>query len=430
MAEDHSTLELVCGFSPITFPDLRPSLLENGLKMVPHVTNVKEIRRENSITIEAFCVREQSIRQAPYFIELTLDQSREVVGAFCRCHAGINGNCKHCAAVMFFVNTERCEGKTDRPSEWSAPTAHSLALYPKGKTLEDIFGYEKIPSQSFEPPPDDLLGNFKRLCLKHETTESSLYKLLTVPSIVEQPAPAPCQLHPTVKSLFGRASAAFHATQTSEQGSCSKVRTVRIQDNLEKTLSDFYMSKVNLTKDKIISICEQSMEQFKSAVWFKERSLRVSASKAHKIFRGRKPATRLQYFFEAPPADLKALKYGRDLEDSARQRYSEITTNQVHPCGLIIHQQHCFLAASPDGISVSSDGTLRVLEIKCPYRNSNAPIDVDYIVFSEECGTQKLKKSHPIFTQVQLQMFVTNITVAHLFVFSRGRLQAYHCGER
>ena len=193
---------------------------------------------------------------------------------------------------------------------------------------------------------------------------------------------------------------------------------MRIQDNLEKNLIDFYSSKVQLTKDQTIAICEQSLEQFKSAVWFKERSLRVSASKAHKIFRGRKPTTRLQYFFEAPPADLKALKYGRDLEDLARQKYSEITGNQVHPCGLIIHQQHCFLAASPDGLSVSSDGTLKVLEIKCPYRNSNALIDVDYIVFSEECGRQKLKKSHQIFTQVQLQMFVTNLTLAHLFVFS------------
>ncbi len=51
-------------------------------------------------------------------------------------------------------------------------------------------------------------------------------------------------------------------------------------------------------------------------------------------------------------------------ESAARDEYTRLTGNAVAPCGLFVHPQHAWLAASPDGLLLD-DG---LLEIKCPVR--------------------------------------------------------------
>lgn len=62
-------------------------------------------------------------------------------------------------------------------------------------------------------------------------------------------------------------------------------------------------------------------------------------------------------------------KRGAARESAALAAYTRLTGNtDVTPCGLFLHRQHSWLAASPDGL-LGDDG---VLELKCPARAPHA----------------------------------------------------------
>lgn len=57
-----------------------------------------------------------------------------------------------------------------------------------------------------------------------------------------------------------------------------------------------------------------------------------------------------------------AMQWGKDHEDVAKRRYTEITGREVRPGGLFDHPSIDLLAASPDGL-IGDDG---LIETKCP----------------------------------------------------------------
>lgn len=59
-----------------------------------------------------------------------------------------------------------------------------------------------------------------------------------------------------------------------------------------------------------------------------------------------------------------ATEFGTHFEPVATQIYENEFKTKIHEFGLLVHQEHDFLAASPDGCT--SEGVL--VEIKCPYR--------------------------------------------------------------
>ena len=50
---------------------------------------------------------------------------------------------------------------------------------------------------------------------------------------------------------------------------------------------------------------------------------------------------------------------GNAIEATARDEYSRLTGNRVQLCGLFLHREHQWLAASPDGL-VGEDGLLEI----------------------------------------------------------------------
>ena len=119
-----------------------------------------------------------------------------------------------------------------------------------------------------------------------------------------------------------------------------------------------------------------------------------------------------------------ATRYGLEMESSARQKFEEITGYKLTEVGLVVRPGFEFFGASPDGLFISEYGELCTFEAKCPFKCKDMNIDMDYLekVVVEDDGirSQKniLKKSHPYYKQVQLQMFVTQSKLSHFFVFS------------
>ena len=100
------------------------------------------------------------------------------------------------------------------------------------------------------------------------------------------------------------------------------------------------------------------------------------------------------------------------MEPIARRKYEEITGYQVLDSGLVIKMNQPFLCGTPDGFIETADG-LMTLEIKCPSSlKTKSMIELGYL------KEGKLVKSHSYYTQVQIQMFVSNCTACHLFVYS------------
>lgn len=153
------------------------------------------------------------------------------------------------------------------------------------------------------------------------------------------------------------------------------------------------------------------MKQACSPDWFLQRKLRITASVGHKIVRGRKKETRWKYFYQHIP-NLPSLEYGRRTETVAKASFSALTGFQVSNVGLVVRADQPWLASTPDGIFRDSSENIALLEVKCPISCKGAMIDVEYIQDGE------LKKSHPYYTQVQLQMYTCNCDVCYFFVYS------------
>lgn len=177
---------------------------------------------------------------------------------------------------------------------------------------------------------------------------------------------------------------------------------------------DLYRQKIIIDgTDQALELCLGTVGQASNPTWLLERKYRITASRAHKIWRARKPVTTLKYFFEAPIFHAN-LAYGVALESEARQKYQQMTGFQVQEVGLIVQPDFPFLGASPDGI-VLDNGDVIVLEIKCPKSCEDSVIRTSYVGAD---GT--LNRNHLYFTQVQLQLFCTNAKVCHFFVYSRS----------
>lgn len=64
---------------------------------------------------------------------------------------------------------------------------------------------------------------------------------------------------------------------------------------------------------------------------------------------------------------VNVLRYGNDHEEDARRLFEDFTGLPVLSLGLGVHPQLEWLGASPDGLVVMEDGSLALLEIKCPF---------------------------------------------------------------
>ena len=131
------------GFSAIFFDHfgLRASTLGHGKELVRsgNVQQVEELRKAGfPPEIKARVIPQTNINNPMYIVEIFIDSKRKILRANCSCKGGCGGACKHVAAVIHYVNTERSEAKTDKVQQHSKPSDHGLEKYRKGKPSEEI----------------------------------------------------------------------------------------------------------------------------------------------------------------------------------------------------------------------------------------------------------------------------------------------------
>jgi len=97
------------------------------------------------------------------------------------------------------------------------------------------------------------------------------------------------------------------------------------------------------------------------------------------------------------------LVWGKEQEADAKAMYSVImkqshTYHRVNDCGLFIHPNYPYLAASLDGIVVDHCCGRGVLKCKCPFGSRHGNVtDVSYL-YCDIDNTMHLDRKHPYFS--------------------------------
>ena len=230
-------------------------------------------------------------------MELEVGLDRKLRTGYCNCVSGINGKCKHVAALATYINLERTDGCTDNIQQWQKPSQHKQSLYPKGETIESLFGLEPVPPPSFEKN-DSKLNHFAQLLASNNETNGMFYKAVTCqPTETESTAKSVVFDEEKLQSIY-EVKNNFHSMVTVSSG--TKTIFKKMFSTLSEEEKRFYKENVEKSQAECCQTFKSTLGQANNPNWFLQRKMRISASKAHKILRGKKVETRLKYFLNLP----------------------------------------------------------------------------------------------------------------------------------
>ena len=211
-------------------------------------------------------------------------------------------------------------------------------------------------------------------------------------------------------------------------------------------ICDAKFTEINVTEEQAVHIELMTRQQSCSPPWHQMRMGRITASRAHAVMHTdlQNPAlsiikgitTKLnpftspytQYGLDKEPialcdygcifADMKGMS--TDLTVML-QGWSPVKHNapSVRKSGLYISTDIPFLAASPDGVFSCGCHPPILLEVKCLWRLQYETLQ-QYVNGSDSCLNKdfSLKKHHQYYTQVQLQLFVTQYDECHFIMWT------------
>ena len=99
------------------------------------------------------------------------------------------------------------------------------------------------------------------------------------------------------------------------------------------------------------------------------------------------------------------------MEAKARESYELLTGYTVLQAGLVVRKDQPWLCGSPDGFVDASEGLI-LIEIKCPFSCAGKDINVEYL------SNGSLSKKHEYYCQVQVMMYICDLSTCHFFVWS------------
>ena len=185
---------------------------------------------------------------------------------------------------------------------------------------------------------------------------------------------------------------------------------------------------------EVRAIEEVTKDQSTSSIWIEQRKGRITASIAHRTWKKttsliRNPenadaSSLLKIIMgQGPSPDLPALKYGRQTEPLAvevyhHQQKQHHSKFQISTCGLFVHPQQIYLAATPDRLVSCDCCGEGLLEVKCPI--SMVGKNASEVTYLKACnGSLRLNRNHEYYTQVQFQMGITGRKWCDFFIFTK-----------
>lgn len=202
-------------------------------------------------------------------------------------------------------------------------------------------------------------------------------------------------------------------------------------DRLAPDLLQFYEAFVEVTLQQCINIANTPQG---TPAWFKDRSVRISASKAraqYTYYINKKADWNARYN-EVYQSIFKGNDYtiaGLRCEVLARDLYEEKYRCKVFETGLLVRPEIPWLGASVDGTAIDESGKfVNTIEIKTfkegQHLNAWELLEYKCIKTLDENGNVKEKTQH--YAQMQLGMFVTGMDVCEYIVYSESGKDAHY----
>lgn len=320
--------------------------------------------------------------------------------------------------LIELVNSTESLSKTNFAREWGQPSAKEFAKekYSKGRSFFSMYPHFKPKSYEPSQPP----------MLKELTSDSVLKRHLMVHAHHKN--------HLAI-DLFSK-TAADNRQLTHRQELCQTViKSLLSLQNIVYQRSnfvysgdaDFYKNNVVLNEQQIVSVCCDTINQSNSKNWFRQRRLRLSASSNIHNIKVRKTKTiekLLNDMLHSDKIETVATKYGIEKEKEASSLYGQKYGVQVVDVGVIVKKRQSWLCASCDGVVLKNSLITNLLEIKSPESckskvivdEINKSCNVSYLKF--ENGVVTLNKNDKIYTQIQVQLYVTGLQECDLFIFT------------
>jgi len=106
-----------------------------------------------------------------------------------------------------------------------------------------------------------------------------------------------------------------------------------------------------------LQIEKETRGQSNTQSWYKERRIRLTASRYGQICKMRSNTscknTVYNILYRTEPY-TKSLQYGRGMEANARHKFEQLTNEKVIECGLVVDPDITFLAASTGIFSIDT----------------------------------------------------------------------------
>ena len=207
--------------------------------------------------------------------------------------------------------------------------------------------------------------------------------------------------------------------------------------NAGKGPEDFVEQIPKLSKDDVDLLNHLTKGQPDNPLWMNHRIGRITASVVHGVYtkvntikstttkRSKDVDHILSLVMRSKNESLQhipAVKYGITTEPDARKKYSK-TYKKEHKhakfteCGLFLHRDNQFLGASPDLIVECKCHGKGIVEIKCPFIDCKPkPGKPSYL--KKVDGKVVLNRSHPYFTQIQMQLAITERAWCDFYVYN------------
>lgn len=351
------------------------------------------LARQNSLFYVKSDCRAQMKKTVSYDIDVCIDLDGTVKEAQCECAAGMgpSAHCKHISALLYalFKFSTSKEILTEETCTQRLQTFHQCKPFSGSPIKASHLPLNANDNVDFDPRPEHFRNKvgytdyFRNICINHKRINR------------------------------------FPISQIFKPANTYGV----VNDHCYTSIS---LEDKWLAEEKITIISEQDIKDIKmstkkqsgSKVWVSERCKRITSSNFGRICKAtdRTDLSKLASSYTTyHDISSPAIQHGKKYEPVAIEKYEEMTRKTTSKCGLCIHKDFPYLAASPDALNEDGD----LIEVKCPYTARNDIITPETVPYLHEKDDRLyLNKNHDYYYQVQGQMLCTGKERCHFVVYT------------
>ncbi|KAL3196927.1 hypothetical protein MRX96_015008 [Rhipicephalus microplus] len=191
-----------------------------------------------------------------------------------------------------------------------------------------------------------------------------------------------------------------------------------------KVAADNFFSSLHLVEELasrgIQYVGTLRQNRLKDCQIIEEKALKKLGQRSHDYRVNNKNGLAVVRWFDRKEVTLVSNFASVELMETVK-RYDR-NAKKHNDTGLVVLPEQPWLACSPDGL-MRYEGNTVLVEIKCPARCEKVPI-IDkegktiLEFFDCQARTLTLKKSHSFYTQLQLQLYIMNLSQALFYAWS------------